>query len=401
VAVVEEAPEQAAPPPGGDPIAYRLRQQRILAEFGMDALRSRDVGAMLQRATELCARGMASHYCKFLSAPDGEQRMLVEAGVGWDRGVVGCATLGGDLASPAGFAFKTGEAVISNHLDQEERFRTPDLMAEHGIRRAINVLVEADGKRYGVLEVDSPSEGKFDEDDLAFMQGFANLIGVAIERQHAEAKLAEAVEHQKLLTREASHRVKNSLALVSAMLNLQMTEDDDPRVQRLLGDAQARITAIAQAHDQLWRGERVGLVMLDELVCGLAESLNEQAANHAISCNAEPIVLSADSAIPRGLLVTELVTNAVKYAYPQGEGGPITIDVSVDGGDIVMRIEDQGQGLPTDFDPHQRRPASLGMRMIASLSRQLDGSIDFAGPPGAGGTTVTFRFPRPDATDPQ
>lgn len=398
--VIEDIPDDAAPPPpsGGDPIAYRLRQQRILAEFGMDALRSRDVAAMLQRATELCARGMAARHCKFLNAPDEDQRMLVAAGVGWMAGVVGQATLGCDLASPAGYAFKTGEAVISNHLDQEERFRTPELMADHGIRRAINVLVEADGRRYGVLEVDSTSDGKFDEDDLSFMQGFANLIGVAIERQRAEAKLGEAIEHQKLLTREASHRVKNSLSLVSAMLNLQLTEDDDPRIQRLLGDAQARITAIAQAHDQLWRGEQVGLVMLDDLICALAQALDEQATNHAISCLAAKISVSADTAIPLGLLMTELVTNAVKYAYPDGEGGSIDIIVEADAGRIEMRIADMGQGLPEDFDPYLPRPKSLGMRMIASLSRQLGGTVGYGAGDDGRGTIVTFICPRPDET---
>ena len=152
----------------------------------------------------------------------------MRAGVGWPAGVVGEVEIRADLGSPAGYAFKTREAVISNHLENEERFRTPQFMADAGIRRAINVVVEASGEKYGVLEVDSPDEGKFEPADLAFMQGFANIIGVAIERQEAEARLAAAIDHQELLTREASHRVKNSLAMVSAMLNLQMQEDDDP-----------------------------------------------------------------------------------------------------------------------------------------------------------------------------
>lgn len=394
MAVVEEASE-SAPPPGGDVIEYRLRQQRILAEFGMVALRSRDIDAMLQRATELCAEGMGSRYAKFLSAPDGDQRMRVEAGVGWDAGVVGHATMGGDTASPAGFAFKTGEPVISNHLEGEERFRTPEMMADHSIRRAINVLVEADGKRYGVLEVDSEGEGTFDADDLAFMQGFANLIGVAIERQQAEARLNASIEHQELLVREASHRVKNSLALVSAMLSLQMQADDDPRVTRLLGDAQARITAIAQTHDQLWRGARVGIVALDDLACGLANALAEQSPQHEIVCHAEAIELSADTAIPLGLVLTELVTNAIKYAYPEGEGGAITIRIARKGDRIEMAVEDEGAGLPADFDLKAQSRRSLGTRMIVSLTRQLGGEIEMGARAGRPGTLAALSFPAP------
>lgn len=391
MAVVEDAPSDA-PPPGGDAIEYRLTQQRILAEFGMEALRSRDIGALLQRATELCAQGMAARYCKFLDAPDAGDRMKLVAGVGWEPGMVGHATLGADAASPAGFAFKTGEAVISNHLDQEERFRTPELMAEHSIRRAINVLVDADGKRYGVLEVDSPNDGKFDADDLAFMQGFANLIGVAIERQQAEAKLSAAIEYQEMLTREASHRVKNSLAMVSSMLELQMREDEDPRIQRLLGDAQARITAIAQTHDRLWRGEQVGLVDLNDLTCGLAATLAETSPGHRVDCTAESIVISADVAIPIGLILTELLTNAMKYAYGD-DGGTIDVDLRLSDGKLVLTVTDRGAGLPEGFDHKAAARTSLGTRMIASLTRQLRGDIRYED--AAPGTRAVVTMPDP------
>jgi GAF domain-containing protein len=85
------------------------------------------------------------------------------------------------------------------------RFRTPQLLAEHGIRRAVNVLIEkgGEGKSYfGVLEVDSADPGQFDQDDAEFLAGFAGLLGVAIERQQADARLHEALKHQALLTRE-------------------------------------------------------------------------------------------------------------------------------------------------------------------------------------------------------
>lgn len=373
-AVVEEA-ACAPPPPGGDAIAYRLAQQRILAEFGMEALRSRDIASMLDRATQLCGQGMASRFCKFLDKPDAQGRMLVRAGVGWKPGVVGVASLGADLESPAGYAFRTGEAVISNHLEGEERFRTPEIMVDHGIRRAINVLVEADGERYGVLEVDSPNDGKFDEDDLSFMRGFANLIGVALERHHAEARLAAAIEYQEMLTREASHRLKNSLAMVASMLELQMREDDEPRVQRMLRDAQARVTAISQTHDLLWRGAQVGLVDLSELACGLAKSIGETAPTHQVTCDATALTISADTAIPIGLILTELLTNAIKYAYGEA-GGTIAVAIEAGNEELTLTVTDRGAGLPA-ADPGVKRRESLGTRMINSLTRQLRGTIRF------------------------
>ncbi|HXH16209.1 MAG TPA: histidine kinase dimerization/phosphoacceptor domain -containing protein [Sphingomonas sp.] len=389
--VIEQSPGGDSPPGAGE-LQYRLRQQSILADFGIEALRARDLAPMLQRATELCGEGMRSRYCKFLEYRPEQNSLLVRAGIGWSPGVVGSIVMRTDLESPAGFALATGEGVISNHLENEERFRTPAFMAEHKIRRAINVLVEASGKRFGVLEVDSPDEGKFEPADLSFMQGFANLIGVAIERQQAEQRLSDAIQHQELLTREASHRVKNSLSLVSAMLNLQMQEDDDPRITRLLGDAQARITAIAQTHDQLWRGEQVGIVALNDLVCGIATGLAEQAPNHRIECDIDAILISADTAIPVGLLVTELVTNAIKYAYDD-EGGVIDVKIRSADGRIILTVSDEGAGLPADFDLKTASRKSLGMRMIGSLARQLRGTITIEN--AAVGTCATLDVPDP------
>jgi len=115
--------------------------------------------------------------------------LLVRAGVGWGEGVVGSATVGADLDSPAGYALHTGKPVISNHLENEERFRTPELLVEHGIRRAMNVILQGDGLPFGVLEVDSRSEGEFGEHDIAFLQGAANILGMAIEQQQYQRKL--------------------------------------------------------------------------------------------------------------------------------------------------------------------------------------------------------------------
>jgi PAS domain S-box-containing protein len=183
-------------------LIYRERQHELLACFGMTALRSTDVGALLQEATRLCAEGLRAPLCKALEwvpGPDGEDGLIVRAGVGWAPGVVGRAFVGTDLASPAGYALKTGEPVISNHLSAEPRFRTPQLMIEHGVRSAINVIIRGDGGPFGVLEADSREEGKFDTADVAFLQGFANLLGSAIDRARVEAAYHERNEQQNLM----------------------------------------------------------------------------------------------------------------------------------------------------------------------------------------------------------
>jgi PAS domain S-box-containing protein len=185
-----------------DELIYRERQHDLLACFGMTALKSTDVSALLQEATRLCAEGLRTPLCKALeriSGPDGEDMLIVRAGVGWAPGVVGQALVGTDLASPAGYALKTGEPVISNHLSEEARFRTPRLMIEHGVRRAINVIIRGDDGPFGVLEADSREEGKFDTVDVAFLQGFATLLGSAIDRARVEAAYHERNELQNLM----------------------------------------------------------------------------------------------------------------------------------------------------------------------------------------------------------
>jgi GAF domain-containing protein len=194
---------------------------------------------------------------------------LMRAGVGWHDGLVGVASVGADLASPAGFALRTGEPVISNHLESEERFRTPELLAAHGVRRAINVILQGDGAPYGVLEVDSRSEGEFAEKDIAFLQGAANILGMAIERQRHERGLKAALERQKVLVKEINHRVKNSLQLVAGLLNLQAA--DDPEIGRLLRQASNRIMAIGRAHDRLYRSSQIETIELGDYLSAICK----------------------------------------------------------------------------------------------------------------------------------
>src|SRR5690349_17280984 len=169
-------------------LRLRIRQQEILAELGVLALQGTKFIDLLNHTARLTAEGLQADYCKVLEYIPAENRLLVRAGVGWDEGVVGSASVGADLASPAGYALHTGKPVISNHLENEQRFRTPELLVEHGIRRAMNVILQGDGKPFGVLEVDSQSEGEFSEYDIAFLQGVANILGMAIEQQFANAK---------------------------------------------------------------------------------------------------------------------------------------------------------------------------------------------------------------------
>jgi two-component sensor histidine kinase len=356
-------------------LPYRLRQQSLLGEFGRLALQTRDIEQILQRATELCAQGLETRFAKVLEYLPDDNRLLVRAGIGWASGTVGRVSLGVDLESPAGYAFQTGQMVISNHLQKETRFRTPTLLSDHGIRRAINVLIARGGEDhlpFGVLEVDSPDPGQFDVADADFLAGFAGLLGIAIERQHADADLREALDHQAMLTREMSHRVKNSLASVVGLLRVQSRSAPSEEVRDALKDAAARITTIAQVHDHLWRSTRIGYVDIADFAGELCRKLQETVP-HTVRCTFGHLMISADKAIPLGLLINELVTNSTKHAYPDG-AGEIEVSGERRDDDLHVEVSDRGVGLPKDFDIDQPR-ASLGFKVIKSLLAQLQGRI--------------------------
>ncbi|MCG6205777.1 GAF domain-containing protein [Rhodopseudomonas sp. HC1] len=359
-----------------DELPYRRRQQALLREFGTAALQTRDFQQILQEAANLAARGLGCAYAKVLEYDPGERRLVVRAGIGWPPGTVDHVSLGADIESPAGYAFQTGQSVISNHLQKETRFRTPKLLADHGIRRAINVLIRRGGEGdtpFGILEADTPDPGQFDDADADFLAGFAGLLGIAIERQHADAKLQAALEHEALLTREMSHRVKNSLTSVVGLLRVQARGSESADVTSALENAAMRVASIAEVHDHLWRGSKVGFVDLSDFVGHLCKNLQSSAPEHTLQSRSDRIILSADKAIPLGLLVNELVTNAVKYAYVDGPG-VIRMDAREINGHLLVEISDEGAGLPDGFDINEPRK-SLGFRVILGLVRQLMGEL--------------------------
>ncbi len=202
--LVEQKPNEIESPALSPALKRRIRQQEILAELGVSALQGASFNQLLDATVRLTAEGMQAEFGKVLEHIPAEKRFLVRAGVGWEPAIVGVVSIGDDLASPAGFALRTGQPVISNHLENEERFRTPELLVQYGIHRAMNVILQGEGKPFGVLEVDSRSEHEFSTHDLAFLQGVANLLGMAIERERHERSLKSALERHQVLLKEIS-----------------------------------------------------------------------------------------------------------------------------------------------------------------------------------------------------
>lgn len=351
-----------------DELSLRLAQQELVAQFGMFALHPGPFQRLLHEACRVASDGLGTRLAKVLRYRSTVNDFLVEAGVGWHAGVVGNSTLGSGLDSPAGYAMHTGQPTMTNQLSREERFRVPALLAEHGVQSAINVMIGDAGKLpYGVLEVDSTRRHEFVQADVAFLQSLANVLAAGLGRIEAEDAREALLKDKDLLMREVHHRVKNSLQMVRTMLGLQARgASDETREQ--LDLAAGRIMSIAAVHRRLYEGGSVAdadaVIFLDGLIADMSGMLAEAEGDRAIELQCEPMLLPADTLTPLGLVVSELVTNALKY----GKG---RIDVAVrrtqTGLNIV--VDDQGMGFPADPLPK----GGLGMRLVTALSKEPAG----------------------------
>ncbi len=370
----------------------RIRQQELLSDLGVMALQGGTVDELLTSTVRLVAEGLQSEFCKVLEFVQAEDCFTLRAGVGWGPDVVGVAKVGADLASPAGFALRTGKPVISNHLGNEQRFRTPELFARYGILRAINVILRGDSTPFGVLEVDSRSDGDFTEQDIPFLQGAANILGMAIERERSQQLLQVALARHQVLLKEMNHRVKNSLSIVSSMLRLQSRSASISTAPEQLEAAAHRVHAIARAHERLYQTddvEHLDIGRYIEQVCG---DVDQSVAHCEIIVEAQhDILIATDQAIPLALMVNELITNAAKYAYAGQSGCKIWVGVVREGAAIRVSVRDEGAGLPANFD--MAKSKGLGMRLIRAFLQQLEATVVLN--PQARGTEFVVLVPQP------
>ncbi len=195
------------------------------------------------------------------------------------------------------------------------------------------------------------------------------------ERKASEARQAELFD-------ELNHRVKNNLAMVSGLLQLQARGSGDAARGELM-KAAARVQTIAEVHGALTRGSEADSVdfaaYLEELCVGLRRTLAIDRSVE-LGVDAESALIKVEAAIPLGMVVNELVTNAVKYAYLSDESGPIDVGFKRDGGELLLTVRDEGRGLPKDAD---RRKGGLGMRLVRSLVDQVGGELTIRDGAGA------------------
>jgi two-component sensor histidine kinase len=216
---------------------------------------------------------------------------------------------------------------------------------------------------------------------------FADMTTVLEQRR---IRLEQALRDKELLMQEANHRVKNSLQLVAGLLTLHSTVDD-PHARAQLEQVRLQVLTVARVHERLYRDETVTSVAFNRFLDDLCNDLQRAVAGpHSIACRAAELRLPTSVAIPLGMIINELVVNALKHAYDV-RPGEIRVTVEQQGGELVATVADDGRRLPPDFDPRGR--AGLGLRTVDMLVRQLHGTMTIQ--PRERGKDFVVRIPAP------
>jgi two-component sensor histidine kinase len=372
-----------------DDAEKRLREERTkFADLGLLAVEGADLDELLCQAAAEAARSLDVSHVKVLQYLPDEKRFLVRAGVGWAEGVVGEARIGADVESPAGYALQTGRPVISNELHKEERFRMPELLREHGVKSAANVIIKAKENIFGVLEADSREPRTFAEDDLKFLQGYATLLAFAIEQARLNELHAQLAAQHEILLQELQHRVKNNNQSLLSLIHLQLANVTNIEARENLQKIENRIRALSFVNAQLQSGARANVVDLGQYLMAIIASLfnfqNDGETDVKLTTKISQVEVSTERAQAIGLILNEFLTNSFKYAFAE-PGGTFSLSLSHDDGRAKMVMADDGPGMPEGVRP------GLGLSLIDILTKQLEGEArwDTLG----SGTRLTLEFP--------
>ncbi|MEM6771649.1 MAG: sensor histidine kinase, partial [Bacteroidota bacterium] len=207
------------------------------------------------------------------------------------------------------------------------------------------------------------------------------------------AIVSQSLSEKEVLLREIHHRVKNNLQIISSLLQKQARISGDAGARQFAKEGQERIQSMALVHENLYQSEQLNGVNIKDYLTNLANNIERSHKSTGTEINlqlmAEDKQLDLDTAIPVGLILNELLTNAYKYAFPGREKGTIKVEFSETATQYQLIISDDGVGLPTDHT--ERRSNSLGHNLVNGLVRQLDGTIQWSAT-STPGTTVTINF---------
>jgi two-component sensor histidine kinase len=374
----------------GAKVRKLLRQQTAIARFGSFALREGDLLKVLTEAARVCAESLNVPFAKVCRYRAAENDLLIEAGHGWKADVIGTIE-SADPSSPQGRAFVTGEPSICNDLRKDNDFELPGFYATHSVVSTVDVVIHVkdDAQPYGVLEIDNDRQHDYDQHDIDFLTGFANVLAEAVATSARTATLQDTIarmkvlvedkdrllDQKKVLAEELQHRVRNNLQLVYGMLSKQLDDTAGKAGQRGIKAIARRVSTLAQVYDHLLGAEMTRTTdfgsYVKSLCLHLAEIQGAREGTVTLTCDSEPLILDLDVVTALGIVVAEVITNSYDHAFPGGKGS-IIVSVQSPSGDAdtaTMTISDDGQGFKAQSESKRH-----GLGLVRRLVEQIRGT---------------------------
>jgi signal transduction histidine kinase/ActR/RegA family two-component response regulator len=431
-----------------------LRQQAALARFGSFALRQWDLMKILSEAARVCAEGLGVPFGKVCKYRSEEDDLLIVAGYGWQEGVIGHVVSRADMRSPQGRAFSTGEPSICDDLRKDAYFDLPPFYAAHGVVSIIDVIIKGGDERpYGILEIDNDQQHDYDQYDINFLTGFANILAEAVATAARAEALQVTLGRMKLLVEEKDILLREKNAVDLQLRQAQKMEAVGQLTGGIAHDLNNILTVITGTVEILAEGVAASpqlaafTKMIDEAAARGAD-LTQRLLAFARKQPLQPREVDVNSLIleatnllrptlgahisvetnlasdtSRALIDPSQLTNTIlnlalnaRDAMP--DGGKLTIETSnifldqsysnmnndVIAGDYVMiAVSDSGSGMPADtlervFEPFFTtkgvgKGSGLGLSMVYGFVKQSSGHIMIYSEEGCG-TTIRIYLPR-------
>jgi two-component sensor histidine kinase len=313
---------------------------------------------------------------------------------------------------PVARMLERGEPVLVEETETDPLWVS--LERRGWIRSFVGAPIWLDGRCVGALNVDGTRPRQFTWADAARLQAFGHHAAIALksarlfeqvqhelaERRQAEQQLRHLLREKDILLREIHHRIKNNLQVVSSMLSLQADRVSDEAALRAFQDSQDRIRSMALIHERLYQTENLTRIAFGDYTRGLIRYLQRVydagARGIALDVRAEEIHLTIDVAVPCGLILNELLSNALKHAFPDGRSGTIVVEIASAQSEaqgvrrVTLRVSDDGIGMPPQLDI--QRSGTLGLQLVHTLVGQLGGTLRLE---RQRGTRFEITFPVP------
>lgn len=232
------------------------------------------------------------------------------------------------------------------------------------------VLILSDGEEMPV----SVSKGVLEGRD-GTVEGSVIVASDITSEKEARAKITQSLKEKEVLLAEIHHRVKNNLAVISGLLQMQIWEAENEFAANALQQSQLRVRSIALVHEKLYQSDSLSYIEFDTYIRDLLEAIQDTYLHGdskiQVNTELEKIVVNINQAIPCSLLINELVVNSFKHAFDEEEKGVITISMKKQDDRVMLRVKDDGKGM----DLEEQESQSMGMSLIETLTKQLDGTL--------------------------